>query len=70
MSSVSLLLTGTHGIVDVDDVVLPGPGVGVAPHTVEVVVLVHCGQHRPVQLQRPEHGGAAWAALGDIIIIS
>lgn len=57
------LLTGPHGVVDVDDVVFPGPGVGVAPHPVQVVVLVHGGQHRPVQLQGAEHGGAAGAAL-------
>ena len=43
---------------------LPGPGVGVAAHPVEVVVLVHGGQHRPVQLEGSEHGGAAGAALG------
>ena len=55
--------TSTHGVVDVDDVVFPGPGVGVAPHPVQVVVLVHGGQHRPVQLQGAEHGGAAGAAL-------
>ena len=57
------LLTGPHGVVDVDDVVFPGPGVGVAPHPVQVVVLVHGGQHRPVQLQGAEQGGAAGAAL-------
>ena len=41
----------------------PGPGVGVGLHPGEVVVPVHGGEHRPVQLQRPEHGGGARAAL-------
>ena len=57
------LLTCTNRVVNVDDVVFPGPGVGVAPHPVQVVVLVHGGQHRPMQLQGAEHGGAARAAL-------
>ena len=62
--SIRISRTGPYRIVDVDDVVLPGPGVGVAPHPVEVVVLVHSGQNRPVQLEGSEHGGAAGAALG------
>ena len=55
--------TCSHGVVNVDHVVFLGPAVGVAGHPAEVVVLVHGGEHRPVQLQRPEHGGAARAAL-------
>ena len=55
--------TGTHGVVDVDDVVFPGPGVGVDGDPGQVALIVHGGQHRPVQLQGAEHGGAAGAAL-------
>ena len=55
--------TSAHRVVNVDDVVFPGPGVGVAPYTVQVVVLVHGGQHRPMQLEGAEHGGTAGAAL-------
>ena len=55
--------TCSHGVVNVDHVVFLGPAVRVAGHPAEVVVLVHSGEHRPMQLQRPEHGGAARAAL-------
>ena len=57
------LLTGPHGVVDVDDVVFPGPGVGVDGDPGQVALIVHSGQHRPVQLQGAEQGGAAGATL-------
>ena len=56
-------VTCPHRVVNVEHVVPPGPCVGVGLHPGEVVVPVHGGEHRPVQLQRPEHGGGAWAAL-------
>ena len=43
---------------------LPGPGVGVDPDPVQVALLVHSCQHRPMQLEGPEHRGSAGAALG------
>ena len=62
--SIRINRTGPHRVVDVDDVVLPGPGVGVDPDPVQVALLVHSCQHRPMQLEGPEHGGGSWAALG------
>ena len=62
--SIRINRTGPHRVVDVDDVVLLSPGVGVDPDTVQVALLVHSCQHRPMQLEGPEHRGAAGAALG------
>ena len=62
--SITINRTGPHRVVDVDDVVLPGPGVGVDPDPVQVALLVHSCQHRPMQLEGPEHRGSAGAALG------
>ena len=53
--SIRIYRTGPHRVVDVDDVVLPGPGVGVDPDPVQVALLVHSGQHWPMQLEGPEH---------------